>query len=229
MSETPPSLEEQLAAAARESTRDDALLERLAAGQLTPAERLELERRASVDPDLRQAIELCQPLDAASRERVVHRLTEGRSNVVALEPRRARRWVMGGLALAAGLTAAIVLPRLLGTSPATNYTLEASGDATQRSAPSDGPLKVSAGSRVVLVARPASATTPPGHVQASIAPGAGGSFQPLEATVDRAPDGAVRVVLEGSTLGAPGAYRLRLVLGEGDTAISLETSLELTP
>lgn len=225
MSETPPSLEEQLATAARESARDDELLERLAAAQLTPAERLELERRASSDPALRQAIELCQPLPVEAREQLVRRLG---GNVISLESRRSRRWVVGGLALAATLTA-VVLPKLLSPGEGPHYTLEASGDALVRSTPSAGPLTVSRESRLTLVARPARSVPPPSRVLVSVSPAGTLAFHPLEVDAERSPEGAVRVVLDGAKVGPPGAYLLRLELGEGTEAVTLETSVELTP
>lgn len=225
---TPPPLDEQLAAHARERRRQDELLEALAAGTLTASERAELDTFAATDADLRATIELCHPLDASRRDKIVEQLVAP-SNVVPLRPRAMRRWVVGGLALAAGLSVAVCLPSLRREPAVVAYSLEASGDAELRGTAQPAVPKVSPASRLTLVARPAHSTPPPTVVRVHVAPAATRQFRELDAAAERSPDGAVRIEVAGASLGAAGPVVVKVTLGEGGHQTILETPVDLTP
>jgi hypothetical protein len=229
MTTPPPSLDEQVAAHAREQRQDDERLEALAAGRLTSAERQELERRASDDPELRAALELCQPLDEDARARIIDGTSATPSKVVSLRARAARRWVTTGLALAAALGATVLLPRLLQGRSSAQYTLEVSGDAEMRGAAREGLVKVSRLSHLTMVARPVRAVGAPPTARVFVTTASGPERRAIDVAPEISPDGAVRFVVEGARLGSLGPCVVTLVIGEGARAATLEAQVELVP
>ncbi|MER2559942.1 MAG: hypothetical protein ABTQ32_04440 [Myxococcaceae bacterium] len=212
MNETPPSLTEQLAELAREVSADDVLLERLAAGELSPAERLDLERRAANDPALREAIALHRPLDAARRDAIVDRL---------VTPAPVRR---GALVAAAGLIAiAASVTLFVFTRPAAvTYTLEATGEAAVRGSDTAGAVHLGPGSKLRLLARPASPN--PGVAARLFVKSPDLRF--VEAPIAVSADGAVRVELAAEQLQLPPG---RSLVGLEVGATRLETWVEWAP
>lgn len=229
MTSSPPPLPEQLAAMARETVADEQLLERYAAQALSPAERLELERRAELDSGLRAALALYRPLDAASRDATVERVMATSTSA------RKRRIAAGALvAVAASLTAFAFFAQ---GQAAVAYQLEASGESTGRgstidnatAAAADSPvIALTEGSTLKLVARPAKDVDGPVSARVYIKNLGATDVTWVDLPVEVSPGGAVRFEAAVEKL-LPSRGRYVVGLDLGHQLGRVETRVEWKP
>lgn len=191
---------------------DDAVWDRLARGELAPAEEAQLRERAAVDPEIARLYEAFRPLDDAAKQRIAERVAAGLGQPrVALVWRRAA-FIAGPLAAAAVVVLALRLQRQAGPAALLpEYALDVSGgDRATRSgnAVENGPVELHRASRLELVLRPATTVQQPVAVHAFLVQGS--DVRPWAVPMERSPDGAVRVAGEAGTLLAvpPGSWDL---------------------
>jgi hypothetical protein len=215
----------------RSERRDDAALEAVARGETSSAEVTELESRAEGDAELAAILAACRPLDEAAVSSIAKR-TEAAVKGTAerkVEPvatpttarvmpfRRRLAFVAGPLAVAAAV-ALFVSGRGDGTPRLPELTVVASEAQELRGAsePSSR-LRIRGGrdASFELVVRPATAVA---HVVAYVfARGSGGEPSPVDATVEVAAEGSVRI--RGKARALEGARELRIVIGTANGSI----------
>lgn len=187
---------DELAKLARERRKKvDPRWDALARGELSEAERAEL-LAAETDDELPQMFE---PLGEEFADRMAERLARP---AAPLAPPSAeivrptfgrRRWALLAvpvLALAAALLLYVATPV---AEPLPSYGIEITGgDRTVRGgAPSDGPVRLSPGSRVEIVGRPDTAVPSPVGAEVVVHTSAGD--RPWTGTMDVSATGAVRL------------------------------------
>ncbi len=194
---------------------DDPIWERLARGELAPAEETQLRERAAADPEIARLYEAFRPLDDVAKQRIVERVAAGLTR-----PRSAAVWrravmIAGPLAAAAVVVLALRLRHPVepsGLMP--EYTVDVSGgDRTTRSgAPAQaGPVQLHRTSRLEIVLRPAMAVEHPVDFHAVLVQGT--EARPWAPPMERSEDGAVLIAGEaGTLLGVPpGSWDLAFV------------------
>jgi len=184
------------------ASEDDAVWERLARGELAPAEEAQLRERAAADPEVARLYEAFRPLDAAAKQRIAERVAVGLPH-----PRFAPAWRRAAI-IAGPLAAAAVVVLALRfrhpTDPSAllpEYALDVSGGdrATRSGAPAErGPLELHRASRLEIVLRPATAVQRPVEVRAFLVQGT--DVRPWAPPMERSADGAVRIAGEAGTL-----------------------------
>ncbi len=222
----------------RTQRADDAALESVARGEGATAEVVDLERRAVRDPELADMIALSRPLsdDVVSRIEAsallslqpltpmsAQRSTTSRESLESAFPRRKvvpfmRRAapVAGSLAVAAAVLLWTFAGRNEGRSapPLPDYDVSVSAEQAMR-----GPAPDSSPARLVLrpgdnpfemIVRPATATA----VKIAVYAFAMGEREPnpIEATIEIAPEGSVRI--RGKSRALDGAREVRVVIGD---------------
>lgn len=230
----------------REEQKDDALFESIARGDAAAADREALEARGATDGDVALRLAASQPLGADVIDRITERAlgalqagAPARVETPVEKPAAkvvpiswARRLVLGAgpLALAAGLLLYVVAGPKLGTGGADlpTYGVTASGAQEMRGPGEHGDhLRLARGKdgRFELVLRPA--TAPPAKVVAfAFAVGAaGGDPSALDAKIEVAPEGAVRITGRSSML--EGASTVRVVVGAPDAIGKYDDALAL--
>jgi hypothetical protein len=208
----------------REEQKDDARFERIARAEASDAERAALEREAAEDPELAARLEGSRPLDPAFAERLAARLAPSRSAAPPLPfaPRRSRRVaiIAGPLAIAAAMVLFLSQQRGPSLPDLPTYVVSATGEQAMRG-PAEPSTRLHVGrdkrdgdARFEVELRPATAT--PSKVVAYVfaigaLAAAGDEPSPLEAKVEVAPAGAVRITGEARRLA--GVRELRIVVG----------------
>jgi hypothetical protein len=204
----------------REARKDDARFDRVARGEADAAELAELERAAADDPELAARLEGSRPLDPAVVDRIaasVPKPAKPAPKVVVGPWRRRLTLAAGPLALAAAMLVYVTAQRGPSLPELPAYSVTALGEQTMR-----GPAEASArlhvaktperNARFEIVLRPA--TAPAGKVVAYAFTLASSDAEPapLEAKVEVAPEGAVR--LTGPSRALLGAKEIRVVVGD---------------
>ncbi len=204
----------------RGEQKDDALFERVARGEATPEELAELERAAADDAELAARLAASRPLDADVIDRIAARAPKPAPVVpIASRSRLRQRLVLaaGPLALAAAMLFYFTSQRGPSLAELPAYAVSATGEQAMR-----GPAEPAARLRVSrspardakfeIVLRPA--TAPAGKVVAYAFTFATPAADPapLEAKVEIAPEGAVR--LSGPSRAIAGVKEVRIVVGE---------------
>ncbi|MDP1830128.1 MAG: hypothetical protein Q8L48_43090 [Archangium sp.] len=202
---------------ADEPPLDDGVLLAFRAGTLSPDQSEAIERRLSRDPEARALLrELSQEVSPAEVEAVVDRL--GPSNVLPLRRKpRALVWGSAVMALAAGLLAVVV------AWPARNtgrYLLEVEGgEAQTRGAPAQKRVVGEEG-RLTLRLRAQTATDAP-RVLGVFREDEQGRLVRVDTAQVSSARGSFEVRLEGAQwLGAAGAHRIWLHVGEDEAAVA---------
>lgn len=219
----------------REEQRDDVRYERIARGEAGPEELAELERAAKEDSELALRLEGSRPLEPAAVDRIVGAVSKPlaekpapkspaagappKAPAAKREPSPWKRRIVtlaGPLVLAAGMILYVTSqrgPRLPELPP---YSVTVSGEQAMRgSAGASTRLRIanapSPSARYEIVLRPA--TAPEGKVVAFAFTlgSAPGEPTPLEAKVEIAPEGSVR--LTGASRALAGATEIRVVIG----------------
>jgi hypothetical protein len=191
---------------------DDVIWERLAKGELAPAEETRLRERAAADPEIARLYEAFRPLDDAAKQRIAERVAASLPR-----PRLATAWrraaiIAGPLAAAAVVVLALQLRHSANPSALLpEYALDVSGgDRATRSgtAPMGGPVELHRGSRLEIVLRPATAVQHPVAVRAFLVQG--DQVRRWAAPMEQSADGAVRIAGEAGTLMdvTPGSWDL---------------------
>lgn len=221
----------------RSERADDASLEAVARGETATPAVLELERRSGEDPEVAALLAASRPLGAAGEERIAAHLAPraapAKAEPAKVKPRAiakpnvaffARRAVVvaGPLALAA----AVVLWGLAGRKGEAgrallpDYAVSASSDQAMR-----GPADTAASTRLRLrpgdapfeiLVRPATAAG--GKVVAYAFAIGEGEPNPIEAKVEVAPEGSIRV--RGRSRALEGAREVRVVIGIANESIA---------
>lgn len=204
---------------------DDPIWEKLARGELTPAEDAALRNRAAGDPQIATRYEAYRPLQPALKARIAARAAEA----MAPQPRVLlfRRVATVAAPLAAAAVLVLVLARPWGThraAPLPTYAFELSGgDAVTRSgtpgATTPRTPELRRSSHVEIVLRPATAVSVPVVVRAFLVRGE--EVHAIDLPVERASDGAVRVQGDAGTLFgdvAPGTWDLALTVAPEGTS-----------
>lgn len=218
-------------ALAREEAADDGAWEAVARGDASPEVRAELERRAAADAEVAAILEASAPLGDDAAERIAARIERDRpeeAEVVPLAAVKARAAQARSGATIARRAAVLVAPLALaaalvlyvtagpgGGAALPEYTVAAAGEQAMRG-PSEAAavlrLGASPDARFEIVARPATAAADP-VVAYAFAMGEG-EPSPVEARIDVAQGGAVRVA--GAARALAGAREVRLVVGAPD-------------
>jgi hypothetical protein len=231
----------------RAERADDAGLVAVARGEAGSEVVIELERRAASDPELAAAIASSRPLGAEAEARIWARIEAERvalrakvaragardaagSAPVASKPREGRvvalarraAVIAGPLALAAAVTL-YVAGRGGGGEGAVlpEYALTAGGDQAMRGSESPSvsatQLRLQAGPEATfeLLVRPATAA--PARVAAYCFAIGEGEPNPVEATIEVAAEGSVRI--RGPARALAGAREVRVVLGTANDSI----------
>ena len=169
-----------------EERPSDERWEALTRGEMPAEELAELERRAETDPEIARMLELHRPLDREARQRIVGRLTPAK--VVPLW----QRVVTVAVPLAAAAALVLWLAQPAHVSPLPAYQLSASGESAVRSDPSTaGPIRLTPGSQLRLVIRPATAVE--GDVAVRFHAKQADQIEPLAIEAERAEAGALRL------------------------------------
>jgi hypothetical protein len=194
---------------------DDAVWDKLAGGELTPAEDAELRRRAADDPAVKTLYEAYRPLDEATKARLAARATRDLAPRKVIAFRRALL-LAGPIAAAAGLilflsfrSSSTAGPTL----PAYSLSLSGGDRATRSGEPVEqGPVELHPGSRLEVVLRPATAVAGGVVVQSFVAED--GDARLLNVPIERSAEGAVRIAGEAQALlgAAPGSRTLAFVV-----------------
>lgn len=182
---------------------DDPVWERLARGELSPAEDAQLRERAAADPEVATLYEAFRPLDGAARKRIAARVDAG------LRPPRVIAWrraalLAGPLAVAAAVVLVVSVRLRQPAQPLTlvpEYSLALSGGdrATRSGTPApSGPVELHRSSSLEIVLRPATAVSHPTVVRAFLLQGA--DVRPWDVVMDRSSDGAVRIAGQAGAL-----------------------------
>ena len=201
----------------------DAALEALARGEASSPSVAELEERSGSDAEVAAMLEASRPFGPEVLDRIAARVT---ANASAIAVPSARPPVVGGRVLAfVRRHAAIVAPLAVAAAVLLymgradeahlglpDYFVVATGEREMRGA--DQPhatleLRGGANASFEIVARPA--TTVPTPVVAYLFAIGDGEPNPIEAKVEIAAEGSVRI--KGSARALAGARELRLVLG----------------
>jgi hypothetical protein len=208
--------------------------ERLARGELSPAEDAELRAQAERDPEVALLYEAYRPLSADVKAKIVAHITspatsqvtteakQSKGNVVSL--RTWRRVAVIALPLAAAAAFLVWTNRPQPDVTASldarypTYALEASGgDRAQRSTHDTpaGPITLQRGSTLDLVLRPSTPSGAPVTVRAFLVQGA--DARAWTPPMQRSPDGAVRIAGSVGDLGiAAGTWDVVLAVGGAD-------------
>jgi hypothetical protein len=189
--------------------RDDELLHavgRVAAEQAAQRERWESHAGGGAGEDAELVRRMFAPASPESLERVTARVTEmlragARAPGPVVVPFRARalRWVAFAGPAAAAAAIALVLLRPPPALP--RYALDVGGGVRSdrgAAATAAGPITVTPGTELVLLARPESSA--PGGVHAAAFAVGGGAPVALPAATEASEKGALRVTLEGRDL-----------------------------
>ncbi|MEM6275210.1 MAG: hypothetical protein AAF735_08230 [Myxococcota bacterium] len=218
--------------------------ERLARGELSPSERAELEAAMANDAQLEAVFRAFEPLSADYQTRVADTLhtqitesvastsSPGVEDVVSAssaDPKPGWLDVMRGWGWASALAGATAIAALFALptqeyQPMPQYRLEViGGDKVMRSSEhvSEGPLQVSAGSRIELRARPDTGVDEELAIELVLL-GPDLKAQTWSPTVSSTPEGSWRIV---SVVGVdfpatPGRYQVFVAIGR--SAASLE-------
>lgn len=217
---------ETIGRSAREEQKDDARFERLARGDADA----ELERAAADDPAMAIRLAGSRPLDDATIDRITARTLAVAKKAPAAKvvPVWRRRLVTlaGPLALAAAMLVYVGVQRGPGGPELPEYSVTATGEQAMRgpAQPHErDPARASARLRLSRNARDARdarfelllrpATAPEGKVVAyAFTFGPGPEPVPLDAKVEIAPDGPVR--MSGPSRVLDGVREIRIVVGE---------------
>ncbi len=205
---------------------DDPVWERLARGDLSPAENAQLRERAAADPQIATLYEAYRPLDELERARIAKRVDAGLHRPRFAPGRRV--WLV---AIAGPLAAAALVVLYLRLSPGPEplvmvpeYSLELTGGdrATRSATPAQGgPVELHRSSHLEIVLRPTTAVKGPIVVRAFLVSDGGADARAWDVPMQRSTDGAVRIAGDaGTLLGVPaGAWDLVFTLSaEGATA-----------
>ncbi len=207
---------------------DDAVWERLARGELSPAEDAQLRERAAADPEIATLYEAFRPLDDAARKRIAAHVEAGSRRPRVIAWRRAAL-LAGPLAVAAAV-ALVVSVRLrepaqpLALFPEYSLALSGGDRATRSGTPApSGPVELRRSSSLEIVLRPATAVSHPVAVRAFLLNGT--DARPWDVAMDRSPDGAVRIA------GQAGALLAGVPAGSWDLVftVALEGSAQPAP
>lgn len=210
----------RIGAHAREEGADDAVWERVARGEATAEELAELERRAEGDPDVAAMLAATRPLGARSEARIAERLAPppAQAGVVAIRRDLGRRALayVGPLALAAAVILYLVAGRHTRSADEGPelpvYAVTALGQQAMRGPAEPATrlhLKTGADAGFEIVARPETAAAERIVAYAFVI--GEGEPSPLDAKVEIAPEGSVRI--RGTARALTGAREVRLVLG----------------
>ncbi|HSP78024.1 MAG TPA: hypothetical protein VLQ93_05820, partial [Myxococcaceae bacterium] len=221
---------EELGRVARErqhAERLDPRWESLAEGELSDAEREELERLAREEPAAAEAYEAFRPLEAEIRERIVARVEQELASATAgspsaqvvplVRPRRTRVLLPMLSALAAAV-ALFVVASPGDVPPVPAYALSLSGEQTVRSeVPGPEVARLGPGSRLELILRPEREVEGAVEVRAFLLrPGEARRWTP---PMEHSPEGAVRIhgPVEELLPIPPGEWTLALAVGRPGT------------
>lgn len=211
---------------------DDAALEAIARGESGVPAVADLEARAVEDEAVRAMVAASRPLGDAVEERIARRLhMKDPSDQTAARPQRGRvvafmrraGVVVGPLALAAAVLLYVIAGRNPDKSHALlpDYTFVAYGEKEMRGtddSPPGAPLRLRGAPDAAfeIVVRPATQTA--GHVVAYVFAIGEGEPNAVQATVEVAPEGSVRI--RGRARSLEGARELRVVLGTASDTIT---------
>jgi hypothetical protein len=201
----------------------DPRLERLALGQLTPAELVALERDAAADPELAAKVALFRPMEPPAHARVRGAALGAlgvpaavsappKAASPAARPRR-RGLVVAGLSapVVAAAAALWLLVGARGELPVYESVVR-TAEVQQRSATAVAPSVVQSGRDFEMVARPDRATSAPVAARAFV--GREGAFAPWRGAIDVSKDGAVRLTGAASAVfAAPGDFEIAVAIG----------------
>ncbi len=197
-------------------------LEKLARGQMTPAEIAALEARAEADAEAALAVELYRPLGAAAEERMAAAVL--RENVVRLKPKPRRNILyLAAPPLAAAAALALFVGRVGRSEDVPDYALSFTTAAhTERGVP-DGTTPLGSGPRLAtelhpsslldIAVRPADAVN--GAVEMRGALVRDGVARAWTPPVQISKDGAVRIVGRVSDILPPGVGSWDVVVAVG--------------
>lgn len=189
-----------------DSSADNPRWEKLARGDLSPAEEAELRTLAAKNPEVALLYEAYRPLSAEAKEKIVARIANpAGAKLIPLRPWR--RIAVIALPLAAAAAFVVWTSRPASTPVASldvrvpTYALEVSGgDWAQRSTQAaTGPITLQRDSRLELVLRPATPSSTPVTVRGFLVQG--NDVRTWAPSMQRSADGPVRVVGTADTLG----------------------------
>ena len=212
----------------RADRADDHALEAVARGEQASSAALALEARAATEPEVRAMIDASRPLGAAKLDAIADAVRISPAAPAAAKPSggnvvaflRRASIVVGPLALAAAIFLVLGRGGDKSSVPLPEYTFVASGEKEMRG---DAPPEKAGALRLrdapdatfEIVARPATAAG--GHVVAYVFAVKDGEPNAVEASVELAPEGSVRI--RGRAGQLRGAREVRVVLGTANDSI----------
>lgn len=216
--------DEELLAAVGDRVRSDRAQdtrwEAVARGEATEAELAELERRAKDDPEIAAMLEACRPLGDAAEARIAERLGEPKVVPITAAKKKAgaaaRVAILAGpIALAAAVLLHVTVGQRAGGPDLPGYGVSATSEQAMRGpAAAASSLRIGGGAdaRFTILARPERAAAERVVAYAFAVPDAPGADpSPLDAKIEVAPEGSVRIT--GAAHALRGAREVRLVVG----------------